>query len=183
MSKSYHFITNWRIIANREDVYRTLEEVEGLKRWWRSVYLDLKVIEKGQKGGIGKVVELYTKGFLPYTLRWKFKVTETNFPHGFALEAFGDFVGQGVWTFQQEGAYCNITYDWKIEAEKPLLKYLSFLIKPIFSANHEWAMAKGLVSLQLELQRRKAISEAERKSIPAPPAPTFPHNILKNSVL
>jgi hypothetical protein len=183
MSKSYHFITKWRIEATREEIYRTLEDVEELTRWWCSVYLDLNVLEKGQKGGIGKVVELYTKGFLPYTLRWKFKVTETNFPHGFALEAFGDFVGKGVWTFQQDGKFCDITYDWKIDAEKPLLKRLSFLMKPIFSANHKWAMAKGLESLQLELARKRANTEVERKRIPAPPAPTFPHNIWRNKAL
>jgi hypothetical protein len=183
MSKSYHFITQWRIVASKEEVYRTLEQVEELTRWWCSVYLDLKVIDKGQKGGVGKVVELYTKGFLPYTLRWKFRVVETNFPHGFVLEAFGDFVGRGVWTFEQDGAYCNIMYDWKIEAEKPLLKYLSFLMKPIFSANHEWAMAKGLTSLELELRRRRATSEAEKRRIPPPPAPIFPHNILNNKIL
>ncbi len=34
----------------------------------------------------------------------------------------------------------NITYDWKIRAEKPLLRYLSLLMKPIFSANHRWAI-------------------------------------------
>ena len=183
MFKSYHFITQWRVEATREEVYHTLEEVEDLTRWWRSVYLDLEVLEKGQKGGVGKVVELHTKGFLPYTLRWKFKVTETNFPHGFSLEAFGDFVGRGIWTFQQEGKFCNITYDWEIEAEKPLLKYLSFLLKPIFSANHEWAMAKGLESLKLELARRRAASETEKQRIPAPPPPTFPHNLLKNNML
>ena len=41
----------------------------------------------------------------------------------------------------------NITFDWKIRADKTLLRLLSFLLKPVFAANHRWAMAKGLESL------------------------------------
>lgn len=181
----YHFITKWQMPASQELVYRTLEKVEDLTDWWPSVYLDIKVLEKGQPGGVGKVVELYTKGWLPYTLRWKFKVTQTEFPKGFALKAFGDFVGEGVWTFEQKSGngICDVTYDWKIAAEKPLLRALSGVMKPIFSANHHWAMRKGAESLRLELQRRQAKTEKERQSIPPPPPPTFPHNILNNKVL
>ena len=63
-------------------------------------------------------------------------------------------------------------YDWKIRADKPLLRRLSFALKPIFSANHHWAMRKGEESLRLELARRRATTAAERARIPAPPAAT-----------
>ena len=46
------------------------------------------------------------------------------------------------------------------------------MMRPIFSANHHWAMAMGLKSLELEIARRHAASEAERALIPAPPPPT-----------
>lgn len=179
----YHFITNWSVRATAEEVYRILDDVDELTRWWPSVYLDLRTIEQGGEGGIGKVVELYTKGFLPYTLRWKFRTTGKKFPEHLALEAFGDFEGVGVWTIKQNGLDdCTIRYDWRISAEKPILKYLSFLLKPVFSANHHWAMQKGEESLKLELLRRRASSEAEREQIPKPPQPIFPHNFLDNKV-
>jgi hypothetical protein len=66
----------------------------------------------------------------------------------------------------------DIIYDWKIKADKPLLRNFSFIMKPLFSANHRWAMAKGEESLKLELARRHAKTEAERARIPAPPAAT-----------
>ncbi len=170
--------------ATCEEVYRTLEDVDGLARWWPSVYLDVRVLEKGQPGGVGKVVELFTKGWLPYTLRWKFRVMETNFPTGFSISAIGDFVGQGVWTFRDAGeGQCEVTYDWKISAEKPLLKLLTPLLRPIFSANHHWAMRKGEESLRLELLRRKAKTEEKRAAVPSAPGPTFPHNWLDNNIL
>ena len=172
-ANEYHFVTNWKIKATCEEVYRTLEDIDALSTWWPSVYLDVKVLQRGAPGGVGKVVDLYTKGWLPYTLRWRFRVTETCFPNGFSLDAFGDLAGKGVWTFAQDGDNCFTTYDWKIDAEKPLLRNFSFIMKPIFSANHHWAMKKGEESLALELQRRRAKTAAERNSVPAPPQPTF----------
>lgn len=121
---------------------------------------------------------LFTKGWLPYTLRWSFRVTRAEFPHGFALEALGDFIGTGVWAFEQEGPDCLVTYDWQISAAKPLLRRLSGLLRGIFSANHEWAMRQGKISLDLELRRYRG-----ELNVPAPPGPTWPHNWLNNKIL
>ncbi len=147
-TNDYHFITEWRVQGTAQEVADILDDAAGLTRWWPSVYLDVKVLEKGDEAGLGKVVDLYTKGWLPYTLRWQFRVTEVR-DDGFTLIAQGDFEGRGIWTFKQEGPWVNVIYDWKISAEKPLLRYFSFLMKPIFSANHRWAMAKGEESLIL----------------------------------
>jgi hypothetical protein len=48
----------------------------------------------------------------------------------------------------------HVTFDWSIRAEKPLLQYLSFLLKHVFEANHRWAMAQGERCLKRELSRR-----------------------------
>ena len=155
-SNEYHFITRWRVEGAVDEVADILKAADQLPRWWPSVYLSVNVLEQGDQGGIGKVVELHTRGWLPYTLRWQFRVTESRYPHGFSLEAWGDFNGRGVWALDQDGQYVNVTYDWKVRADKPLLRSLSFLLKPIFSANHRWAMARGEDSLKLELARLQA---------------------------
>jgi hypothetical protein len=64
-----------------------------------------------------------------------------------------------------------ITYDWRVSAAKPLLRRLSWLMKPAFAANHRWAMARGQESLALELRRRRHPGDA--RSVPPPPGPTF----------
>ncbi|MEZ4667234.1 MAG: polyketide cyclase [Anaerolineae bacterium] len=179
-NNDYHFITRWQMPSTCEEIYSVLGNATDLTRWWPSVYLDVKELEKGNPSGVGKVIDLYTKGWLPYTLRWQFRVTETNSPHGFQLEASGDFVGRGIWSFEQNNNYVNITYDWKIAANKPLLRYLSFIMKPIFSANHRWAMAKGEESLRLELARRHAANDTERAAVPAPPPATWVLNRARN---
>jgi len=87
--------------------------------------------------------------------------------------AEGDFVGTGVWTLKQEGDVVDVQYDWRITADKPLLRYGTVVFRPIFSANHRWAMARGEESLIPEMRRRHASSDAELRAVPPPPGPTF----------
>jgi hypothetical protein len=101
---------------------------------------------------------LLTEWNVPSTLEEVSDVVETNRPYGFTIEAFGDFVGRCVWTFEQRGTDVRIVYDWKIRADNPLLRHLSFLLKPIFSMNHHWAMNQGEKSLTQELLRRRVAS-------------------------
>jgi hypothetical protein len=171
-ANNYHFITRWRVEGQIEEVADILGDARDLARWWPSVYLDVRELQPSDERGVGRVVDLYTKGWLPYTLRWQFRVTESHHPHGFTLEAQGDFVGRGIWTFEQAGAWVDVTYDWEIRADKPLLRTFSFMLKPVFAANHRWAMARGEESLRLELLRRHAATPEARASIPPPPPPT-----------
>ena len=174
----YQFITKWHVEASPAEVYEIISDSTKLSNWWPSVYLDLKILEKGAEGGKGKLVELYTKGWLPYTLKWKFRVINTIKPYSIEIEAIGDFIGGGKWTFESSETGCNITYDWRIEAKKPILRKLSWFLKPAFSANHLWAMRMGEKSLKLELRRRKG-----EKDVPNPPKPTFPHNFINNKIM
>ena len=168
MAPEYRFFTRWRVRGTAEEVFDVLEDPFALPRWWPSVYLAVKELKPPvQPNGVGRVIDLYTKGWLPYTLRWNFTVTESERPKGFRLVAHGDFEGTGVWTITQTGEYTEATYDWRISAEKPLLRYGSFVFRPIFAANHRWAMARGLESLDLELRRRRG------ESVASPPGPTF----------
>jgi hypothetical protein len=186
-ANDYAFVTTWRVPAERGEIATVLGDAAGLARWWPSVYLDVAVVEPGDESGVGKVVDLYTKGWLPYTLRWRFRVTESDPPAGFALAAEGDFVGRGVWTLRELAAdpvtgtpQTEVEYDWRIRAEKGILRTFSAVMKPVFAANHRWAMAQGERSLRLELARRHSAADpAILAAIPAPRGPTFPHNMRR----
>ncbi len=167
----YHLITHWRVEGTCREVADVLGDGLSLSRWWPSVYLEVDELEPPREDGLGRRVRAVTKGWLPYTLRWEFVVVESRSPFGFTIQASGDFQGIGVWTFTQDGSFVDITYDWRIRADKPLIRRLSFLLRPIFEANHRWAMGQGEDSLKLELARRRAPSDAMRASIPPPPGP------------
>src|SRR5438552_11216914 len=92
-TNEYHFITHWRVRGDIHTVADILNDPLGLMRWWPAVYCDVRVIVPGDANGVGREVEVQTKGWLPYTLRWCFRVTDVPYPHGFTLQAQGDFVG------------------------------------------------------------------------------------------
>jgi len=174
MAAEYAFLTQWRLRATAQEVSDVLSDALSLPRWWPSVYLEVTELSPGDPAtNVGRVIDLYTKGWLPYTLRWRFTVTESTPPNGFKLVAEGDFVGTGVWTLKQDGEFVDVIYDWRIAATKPLLRVGTPIFRPLFGANHRWAMARGEESLELELRRRRAGTEAEREAVPAPPGPTF----------
>lgn len=177
MAAGYAFRTVWRVTGTVAEVRDVLADGASLPRWWPAVYLSVDVLHGADDDGRGGELALFTTGWLPYTLRWTLRVTEPVTDTGFALTAAGDLSGTGRWTFGQDGPEVVITYDWRVGASKPLLRRLTWLLRPVFAANHRWAMARGEESLSLELRRRRATSAAERRAVPPPPPPTFRRSI------
>jgi hypothetical protein len=171
MRNQYAFLTHWRVAGTCGEVADILGDPLDLPRWWPSVYLKVEELRAAGANGLGGRVRLHTKGWLPYTLTWDSELIESHYPHGYTLAASGDFDGRGVWTFAQDGRFVDVTYDWRLSAQKPLLRTLSPVLKRIFAANHRWAMAQGEESLKVELARRRATSDAARAAIPPPPGP------------
>jgi hypothetical protein len=165
----YHFIDRWRVEGDVREVADIIEDALSLSTWWPSVYFEVQEIEPGGEGGIGKLISLRAGGWLPYTLGISFRTTESRYPHGFSVEATGDLEGTGIWTFEPDGPFVNVEYDWTIRANKPIIDKLSFLLKPIFRSNHNWTMKRGEESLKLELLRRRARTREETATVPPPP--------------
>jgi uncharacterized protein YndB with AHSA1/START domain len=188
----YDFFTVWRVPGTVDEVTAILTDAESLPVWWPSVYLRL-VPEHSAEGGPGKrdsveedddgsgteqSYHLHTKGWLPYTLRWTMTPHGPVTREGFTLSAAGDLTGTGRWSFMPDGPETVVTYRWQVSAGKPLLRRLGWLFKPVFSANHRWAMARGEESLTLELRRRRHATAGILDDVPAPPAATFRFNGL-----
>jgi len=166
----YHFVDRWRVEADVKEVAEIIEDARGLPRWWGSVYFEVKELEPGAGNhGTGKLISVRAGGWLPYTLKINFRTVESRYPNGITMEATGDLEGRGIWTFEPDGPFVNVTYDWTIRANKPIIEKFSFLLKPIFRSNHNWTMRRGEQSLKLELLRRRAKSPEERAPIPPPP--------------
>ena len=168
VANHYRFITRWRLRASADEIFAILSQPTEYPRWWPSVYLTVREINKGDATGKGREVRLHTKGWLPYTLTWEARTTDALPPFHIAITASGDFTGRGVWSIVPDGDYVDVSFDWKLAAEKPLLRYLSFLLKPAFEANHRWAMEQGRRDLELEVERSRANTVAEMNAI-APP--------------
>ncbi len=137
------------------------------------MYLSVRTLVQNDKNGVGRRVQLRTTGWLPYSLSWISTLTESVTETGFAFTAEGDFNGTGRWIFRQDGSSVVLAFDWQVTVDKPVVRRLTWLFRPLFRANHRWAMARGLESLQVELRRRQA-TQAPDASGALPPGATFP---------
>ncbi len=153
-SADYRFVTRWRVPGTPQLIYDMLSDTEDVARWWPALYHRVTVTDPGVPHGPGKTVDVESKGFLPYTLKWSFRVTEVDEPNGYALEAWGELIGTGRWTFRADGEWTDVTYDWNVRAAKPLLRYLSPILRPFFSANHNYVMRQGEKGLRAELAKK-----------------------------
>jgi hypothetical protein len=175
-NNAYVLHSTWRVPGDVQTVYDVVSDADNLAEWWPSGFLRVTVLERGDEDGLGKLLEVVTKGWLPYTILWRQRVTAVDEPWGFTIDVEGDFAGRGVWSFRQDGENDVVAdFDWRISATKPLLRVLSPLLKPVFAWNHRWVMARGEESLRLEVQRRSSPTPEARAAIPLPPGPTWPH--------
>jgi hypothetical protein len=170
-SPAYHFLDRWRVEGMVQEVADILRDAEDYVHWWGSTYLEVRTLEEGDERSIGSLGYVRAKGWLPYIIEFKARVTESRYPYGFTLEALGDLSGTGIWTLRQDGNMVDVTYDWTIKADKALLRYFSFMLRPLFRSNHNWTMKKGEQGMKLELLRRRCTTDEERARIPAFPKP------------
>ena len=175
----YRFINRWRLPGRIEEVADVIGDPDDYGRWWPCAWLEYKGMTRGDAEGVGGEFRYKVKGWMPYSLNLRFKVVDVRRPHGFTVTATGDLVGQGIWTLTQDGDRVDVSYEWRVRAEQPLIRRLSRLLKPLFRSNHFWVMRNGARSLQLELARRKATTPEELARIPPPPGPTFPQNVTR----
>jgi hypothetical protein len=112
MRSRYSMISDWYIEGNLDEVATILADGPGYARLWSSVYLDVTTLEPGDEHQVGKVLDIHSKGWLPYTLRWQATVTGSRYPSGFSIRADGDVVGNGVRTLQQHGNQVHARFTW-----------------------------------------------------------------------
>ena len=173
----YRFVNRWRVPGTIQEVADIIQHPDGFRHWWPAAWLDYELVEEGDANGIGRVFRYRVKGWLPYSLRLTFTVTDRQPPHTFAVASAGDLVGEGRWTLEQDGPMVEVTYDWRVRAERPLIRLLSPVVKPIFRSNHFWVMRQGAYSMMYELMRRRATTDEERRRVPPPPRPIPPTRI------
>jgi hypothetical protein len=167
---SFHVRTTWRVQAKAAEVYEVLAGVLDMRRWWPAVVRDALEIPSGAPAEESLVYRITTRGWMPYVMRWHFRITHAQPPVRLGIEAWGDIEGRMTWTLQQVGREVNAYFDAELHLNKPPLKALRRLYEPLFATNFRWAMAQGEASLRLEIDRRHT-REQDVRLLPAPPPP------------
>lgn len=148
----YHFASQWRLESDIDSVASAFLNTEMIPRWWADSFFSVVVKKPGTNIGLGRVIELKTRGWLPYFVRFQLKVVEVRYPEFFCVKSTGDIEGMGSGTLKDFESFVTIDFDWRVRAQRPLLKWLSPLAKPILRSNHYWMMNRGQDSLNRMLQ-------------------------------
>jgi hypothetical protein len=154
MGPQYRFVDTWHVPAPPEEVYDILGDTLRIRTGGAPFVLDVSGDDGPPRPG--RRASLVVRGFLPYKVRWSAVITHADRPHGFSMSLSGDFDGGGRWTLTPEGEGTRAELDWRPEVNKPLIRYLTPLLRPIFAKNHYWAMDRGQEGILRLIERRRA---------------------------
>ncbi|MGO9752830.1 MAG: SRPBCC family protein [Solirubrobacteraceae bacterium] len=71
------------------------------------------------------------------------EVTELDRPRIVSGEVQGDLRGRGTWTLTPSPEGTHVRFDWRVYADRPLLRALTPLLRPLLRYNHNWAIARA----------------------------------------
>lgn len=146
MASEYVFIDEWDVNAPIEAVFGALTDAASYPVWWKPVYIDVEVDGPPE---VGRTSRQHFKGRLPYTLRTTSEITRLEPPRSFTVEVVGDLSGTGVWDLSaNEDGRVHVRFDWRVHADRALLRYLTPLLRPIFRWNHNWSIKRAIEGLE-----------------------------------
>lgn len=145
MSRQYVFIDEWDVDAPQEAVFDALADARTYPQWWKPVYIDVEADGPPERG---RASRQHFKGRLPYTLNTISEIVVLDRPNGFAVEVVGDLTGTGIWTLTPRDGSVHVHFDWRVNADRPLLRILTPVLRPLFRWNHNWSIARAREGLE-----------------------------------
>jgi uncharacterized protein YndB with AHSA1/START domain len=151
VAREYAFVDEWDVDAPREEVFDAVADARTYPSWWKPVYFSVQASGPAE---VGQTSEHYFKGKLPYTLRMHAEMVACDRPNRFEVRVDGDLRGKGIWTFTPHDGKTRVRWDWIVFADKPVLHYLTPVLKPLFRWNHNWAVARAQEGLEPYVRSR-----------------------------
>lgn len=172
-NNDYVFVEEWFIPAPIEAVWNVIADARALPEWWRGVYLEAEPLDDaGDEPRVGARVRGKARGFLPYRLNFIIESTELIRPNLVAVRVDGDLTGSWRAALSERDGGTHVDLEERVRADKPVLRILSPLLKPLFAANHRWTTPRGEAGLRAYLATRGQLNPGagERDISLIPPA-------------
>jgi hypothetical protein len=88
------------------------------------------------------------KANLPYTLSTVSTIVRMDRPDAFEVDVLGDLRGHGAWTFAPRDGKVHVRFDWRVFADRALLRVLTPVLRPVFRWNHNVAIKAAMEGLE-----------------------------------
>ena len=141
MAPEYRFLDRWIVPHPIGEVYDAVGEPLRYPEWWHDVFLEAD--GDGGPPEPGKRITVLARGYLPYRLRFTLECLEAERPARIRSRLVGDFEGTGEWRLREEDGITYAELDWRPQVNKPLVRTLTPVLRPLFRTNHAWTMRRG----------------------------------------
>jgi mannose-6-phosphate isomerase-like protein (cupin superfamily)/uncharacterized protein YndB with AHSA1/START domain len=147
-SREYVFVDEWDVAAPRESVFAALADARTYPEWWRPVYIE---VDADGEPALGKESRQHFKGRLPYYLHTRSRIVALDAldaPNVIEGDVDGDLRGHGRWTLTDTPGGTHVRFDWRVHADRRLLRILTPILRPALRWNHKWAIARAVEGLE-----------------------------------
>ena len=116
-------------------MFEALADGRAYPHWWKPVYIG--VDPRGRRRSAQRSRQHF-KGRLPYHLHTTSTITRMEPPNVLEADVEGDLSGHGTWTLTETaGGGTHVRFDWRVSADRALLRALSPVLRPALRWNHD----------------------------------------------
>jgi len=156
MAGEYIFVDEWDVEAPQQAVFDALADTRTYPIWWTPIY---RAVDADGPPSIGCASRQKFKARLPYTLSTVSTIARLEPPRELEVHVVGDLRGTGVWTLTAVGDKVHVRFDWRVHADRALLRVLTPILRPVFRWNHNVAIKRATAGLE-PYARRSALKLA-----------------------
>ncbi len=140
----YVFRSQWRIDADPDEVYATLQDVESYPSWWPQVV--------GARWLDDDSGEVRCRSLLPYELSFVIhREVEDSETRLLRARLDGDLAGFSQWTVTERDGASVAVFDEEVDVRKRLVRAAGRLARPALRFNHDLMMRAGEKGLRRRL--------------------------------
>lgn len=161
-ANEYRFIEYWIFPGYAPDeVWEVMADARLLPMWWRGVYLEAEPMGEWTGPVVGGRMRVKARGFLPYTLNFMLEATALEPGKVLETKTHSDF--EGVWRgeFSAIPDGTRVDINWCVTVNKPVVRLLSPVLRPLFAWNHNWTTPRGETGMRAYLASHRPKSTAQ----------------------